>query len=228
MSQIKYVSLVGVERCGKGTQINLLKDFFGDGEGVDFLREPGTTTLGDILRAGMKPEDSDSSLYLNKSTLAHLADSMKNLSSSDYFYMMMFQRGVLMRNISSGKAGDKLISDRGHLCTYAYQLCAQKLSMRPAYQELWLNAYKKMFEGVDDLHIILDIEPEESLKRKASRKSSDPFDEASLDFINNVRTGYDLANDLLSDAKPDMINGMRSKEEVFDDLRKAIQNHFKD
>jgi thymidylate kinase len=91
-----------------------------------------------------------------------------------------------------------------------------------------------MFEGIDDLHIILDITPEESLIRKVGRKSSDSFDEVSLDFITNVRSGYDLADDLLSDIRPDkkrrviMIDAMRSKEEVFDDLRKAIQNHFKD
>jgi thymidylate kinase len=106
--------------------------------------------------------------------------------------------------------------------------------MSSGYQDVWLNAYKKMFEGIDDLHIILDITPEESLIRKVGRKSSDSFDEASLDFIANVRSGYDLADDLLSDIKPDkkrrviMIDAMRSKEEVFDDLRKAIQNHFKD
>jgi thymidylate kinase len=231
---IKYVSLVGVERCGKGTQINLLKDFFGDGDGVDFLREPGSTALGSILRSGMKPKDSESSLYLSASSLSYLADDMSCLAPTSYFHMMMLQREVLMRQISLGDSRDKFISDRGHMCTYAYQLCAQKLNMSSGYQDVWLNAYKKMFEGIDDLHIILDITPEESLIRKVGRKSSDSFDEVSLDFIANVRSGYDLADDLLSDIRPDkkrrviMIDAMRSKEEVFDDLRKAIQNHFKD
>ncbi len=232
-NEIKYASLVGVERCGKGTQIEMLKEFFGDGEGVDFLIEPGSTTLGSILRAGMKPKDPDSSFYLSDSTLTYLADDMSYLSATSYFHMMMLQREVLMRQVSLGSAGDKLISDRGHLCTYAYQLVAQKLNIEPGYHDVWYMAYQKMFNSIDDLHIILDIEPEESLRRKVGRKSSDAFDDASIGFISNVRGGYDIAAKLISLAKTDKkrvikINGMQAKEKVFEDLRLAIQKHFKE
>jgi thymidylate kinase len=226
MSRVKYVSLVGVERCGKGTVIDGIKSVFE--ESPYFVREPGTTALGEMLRTGMKPNDND--LPLAKTQLAHDLNKSMKLDPEGYFFMMMLQRTVLLQDFFGTNEARKIVSDRGHMCTFAYQLYAQGLIKSPGYKDMWLEYYKNKFAHVDDLHVLIDIRPEESLARKAGRANSDEFDAKSLEFISAVREGYKKSFELVSDIKGlgvcVVVDGSQSKEKVLADVAGLVKAHF--
>jgi dTMP kinase len=172
--QGKFIVFEGGEGTGKTTQIQLLADKLKqNGFNVYLTREPGGMgcPIAEKIRALLKdPENRDmtpeTELFL---FLASRAQHVKK---------------VIIPHL---ERGDIVVCDRFFGSTFAYQHFGRGLFN--------LDEVKKIndfaIHGLEpDLTILLDLPPEEGLKRIESEIKKDRFDSEKLEFHKKVRTGY--------------------------------------
>jgi dTMP kinase len=136
---------------------------------VRSTREPGGTLLGASLRE----------LLLNAATPtdpwaeAFLFEADRAQTSTDVIEPAL-------------EAGEVVISDRGPFGTIAYQAFGRRLDLQ-LIEKMNSIAWK---ERVPDLVVVIDVEPEIGMQRKARGSERDRFDEEDLAFQTRAREGY--------------------------------------
>lgn len=210
------IAFEGVDGCGKFTQTSLLKKWLEEktGKPVDVWAEPNDSSLiGETIRA-----------YLNKETSFEI-------EPFEFQRMFVLDRAQnIFSFIHANQEGHKFkIADRYALSTIAFGM----LSGRPA------EDFIKLHQDVlgpsmvwPDLTIILDISPETSISRIKTRTSefkqgvTTPDRNENYSVQEKVRLHYlEIAkrNDI---GKIVVVNGEGKTEEVFEDVKKAVSEHF--
>lgn len=176
-----YIAIEGLDGAGKSTASRAIRDFvrerfvkndnkddmnkhFDEHEAITFVREPGGTPLGEILRSIVKSEHEGETIDIRTETLLFFASRNQLLTN------------VVVPALEAGKI---VISDRCYLSSVAYQnnplveyLCENELVARP------------------DLIIYMDITPEIGLERAKSREELDRIEQKGLDFFYKTRANY--------------------------------------
>lgn len=165
-----YVVFDGMDGSGKGTQMKLLEEKFGDA--VVFTREPGGTPFAEEIRK-----------VVRDNPLAGKSTALNN------FLLFWAAREELQHNfvIPNLKAGKHVFSDRGDSSTYAFQVCGEE------HNEL-IEVFNLMRKFVlhPDLYIVFDLSAEAARGRvmqDASRESNH-FDDRDLKYYERVRNGF--------------------------------------
>lgn len=176
MRQGLFVSLEGIEGCGKTTQIDrLAKRLTADHTPFLITREPGGTAVGEGIRR----------ILLDSQTI-HLTPEAELL----LFYASRSQnieekiRPALVR-------GDIVICDRFFDASLAYQGYGRGLPLELIDRLTDLVCR----ENRPSVTVLLDIEPAIGLQRARDRNSGRAEDEGrfeaeNLDFYRRVRDGY--------------------------------------
>ncbi len=166
----RFLVLEGVDGSGKSTQAKLLRSWLRErGRDPLHLREPGTTALGERLRAIL--------LDPRRPEMGTRAEAL----------LFFAARSELLRQVVEPAltAGRDVICERFTPSTLAYQghgaegdfvLALDALVVPPEFQP--------------DLVLILDLEAEESLRRARARGTADGFESRGLAFLEGVREGY--------------------------------------
>jgi dTMP kinase len=171
------ISFEGTEGCGKTTQIaRLAERLRSAGRSVKLVREPGGTPIGEEIRHTLKHSPQNHAMTAEAELL-----------------LMNASRAQLVREIirPALAAGEIVLCDRFYDSTTAYQGYGRGLDL-------------KLIQGVIDfavgetrpkLTLLLQISPETSAARLASRQSGQPvtrdrFEEADRDFFERVAQGY--------------------------------------
>jgi len=165
-----FITLEGVEGCGKSTQARLLyENLKAQSYECVLTREPGGTRAGEGIRG----------VLLN----------MKDASISDLTELFLFEAAraqiiseVIRPAIGSGKV---VICDRFSDATVCYQGYAGGVSLKQI--ELLNNISTGGIKP--DLTILLDIDTATGLKR-ARKKGVDRMEEKDLSYHRRVRSGY--------------------------------------
>lgn len=213
MKKGKFIVTEGGEGAGKGTQIELLKDWFENMGVLDqfvFTREPGGTEMGEKIREIL------------------LSHSSKNISPKTELLLFSSARAQIIDEIIGPALdnGKKVVCDRFFLSTYAYQIYGRELF---DYKDFLDNLTKEVVGGYfPDLFIYFDIDPvvglERTKKRKENKeKDSDRFDEEKIDFHRKVRNGY------LTEIKKyphKIINADQSINSIHEKVREAFRENF--
>ena len=166
-----FITLEGIEGAGKSTHLTFLKELI-EAAGVALVttREPGGTALGEKLRE----------------LLLHGAD---NGMCSDAELLLMFAARAehIDKVIEPALARSQwVLSDRFTDATYAYQGAGRGVAeTRIAALEQWVQGDLR-----PDLTLILDIAPQEGLRRAARRGTADRFERETLEFFERVRAYY--------------------------------------
>ncbi len=168
---IKFFTFEGGEGSGKSTQAKLLNKAFEDAK-IDVLltREPGGTDSAEKIRELLL--HSDSSFYPLTELLLHNASRFEHAKT---------------KIIPALRKKQTVICDRFVDSSMAYQGYGHKLGKKiPAL------LHNLLMEGlVPDLTFVLDITPEEGLRRaKASTGKHDNYEKLDLDFHARVRSGF--------------------------------------
>jgi dTMP kinase len=175
----RFITLEGVEGCGKTTQTKLLVERL-QRENVSFIftREPGGTRIGDQIRKILlHPENTD---------LTPLAELLLYEASRAQHVQQ-----VILPNLQSGR---HVICDRYGDASLAYQGVGRGLTI-PLVRE----ANHLATGGLQpDLTILLDVEPEIGLARARARNlqidfallEEGRFEEEDVIFHRNVRAAY--------------------------------------
>jgi dTMP kinase len=207
----KFISFEGGEGAGKTTQTALLRSKLAE-RGIDVMvtREPGGTPRAEAIRKVL------------------LSGQVKNygpLAEALLFYVARDSHLELTIRPALAR-GRWVICDRFFDSTRAYQGAAGGVSIAS------LNALERIVVGATrpDVTIILDLPPEEGLRRAAARASqegaeTDRFEKMNLKFHQKLRQEF-LA---IAEAEPwrcVVIDASRAPEAVASDIWAAVSDRL--
>jgi dTMP kinase len=198
----KFIVFDGGEGCGKSTQAQLLKQVFEKaGSRVLLVRDPGSTTIGEMIRAILLNPEND------------------QMSMRCEMLLYMAARAQMMKEIilPALESGAVVISDRFVSSTLAYQLGGDGLT-KNEIEETGEMAIKGRWP---DLTIILDMPPEHSMARV--KRAKDRIELRPPEYHLQVRKNY-LAQAAEMPDRYRVIAADRTLEQVHEDVVAAIKS----
>jgi len=202
-----FITLEGIEGCGKTVQARLLADHLCEqGLPVLLTREPGGTEIGDQIRQ-----------------VLHDTANTAMLPSAEILLYSAARAQIVGQVIRPAlAAGQIVVSDRYADSTLAYQGYGRCLDLAD------LRYITQFATGGlrPDVTFLIDLDVAVGLGRKhaafrAQRDELNRMDRQSLEFYERVRSGY-LA---MSRAEPDrwlMVDGDRGIETIQADIRRLL------
>jgi dTMP kinase len=190
----KFIVFEGIDKSGKETQAKLLYDYLkGKGFQLIYTEEPSPKNpIGRMIKKWLVGQVEIKS---GKAiTLLYAADRMEHLKK------------VILPALNVGKI---VICDRYFYSTLAYESAIFGIKRE------WI---KKLHENIKrpDLVIFIDIDPEVSLKRERPLPN-DRLEKVEL--LKKVRGAY---KEMANEERFFVVNGDRTKEEVFKDVRLVV------
>jgi dTMP kinase len=165
-----FIAFEGIDGCGKSSLAGIISKRLAEaGFRVELTAEPTGTWLGDAVR---RSYTEDVSPYTE--AFLFLAD---RATHTEWIRERM-------------KAGSLVISDRYSDSTVAYQaaLLHQRLGGKPSEHIRYLMEVSKPVVQRPDLTLLLDVDPEISLKRLGERSGLEKFE--TLENLRLVRQNY--------------------------------------
>ena len=199
----RLIVLEGGEGAGKSTHVRSIKDWLEQqGREVVQTREPGGSPLAEAIRGvvlGDWPEGIDATtelLLIFAARAAHL-------------------HALIRPALEQGK---DVVCDRFVDASYAYQGAARGLGTDAiaGLERLTLSELRP------DLVLLLDIDPQEGLKRAKRRGNENRFEAETLEFMGKVRAEY-LRRAGAEPARYAVIDAARAQDQVAADLRRALE-----
>ena len=211
----KFITLEGGEGTGKTTQINNLHQYLTH-SGVDCIvtREPGGTDEAEKIRNLLVQRDGGDWDPMSEALLLFAA-----------------RREHLIKKIWPAlEKGQWVISDRFVDSSRVYQGMAQGIGLNTVEGLYYMVAQE--FEP--DLTFIMDIEPEEGLRRSGKQNqmtldlnesTEDRYERLGLDFHEKVRNGFlQIAKD--HPKRCVIVDAAQTPETIFDQMKDVLQIKF--
>ncbi len=208
-----FITLEGIEGCGKTTQINHLSTFFENrGQPCVVTREPGGTAIGKEIRSILlNPSNKD--MVPRAELLLYMADRAQHIAA------------LVKPRLAENSV---VLCDRYFDATVVYQGFARGLDTRFIYElhRLVLEDFKP------DITILLDLSPRIGLARawkqldNGTRSGTESrFEEETLSFHEKVRAGYlELAR--LEPERFRTIDASGDENQVQKDIREALTEYL--
>ncbi len=201
----KFITFEGSEGCGKSTQSRLLYQYLKRiGHDVIYLREPGSTRVGEKIRKILLDAKNDS--------MAPVAEML----------LYMAARGQVVKETIGPalRQGKIVICDRFLDSTLAYQGYGLGMDIN------MIRAVGKFItQGVNpDLTILLDLAPHKGFKYHDLRK--DRIEQRSTGYHARVRKGY-LKLAKLEARRFRVIQGLDSKAQIQEKIREQVCRFLK-
>ncbi len=209
-----FISLEGIEGCGKTTQLNQISTFLRvEGRSFVVTREPGGTAIGKKIRAILLDPASKELVPLAE-LLLYMADRAQHIES------------VIKPQLGAGKI---VVCDRYVDATVAYQGYARGLGVDFIRQlhRMMLNDFKP------DVTFLLDLPPRIGLSRawqeldRGNRAGAERrFEEEAISFHEKVRAGYlELAR--LEPQRFTIIDASQNVLAVQAEIQKVLSDHIR-
>lgn len=198
-----FISFEGIDGSGKSTQIQKLAKFLETlGFDVVITREPGGSTGGEEIRNLLLQGDVD-----------------RWSAETEILLFTAARRDHLERIILPAMADDKIvICDRFTDSTRMYQ------GMRgPNLRNLVDMLNEKIINRDPDLTIVIDIDPQISLKRAKSRETvEERFEDFGVEMQLNMRNGFiELAKEFSN--RIEVVNGQQSVDDLAKDICSMVK-----
>ena len=202
-----FVTLEGIEGCGKSTQIQQLAAFLADaGVPHRLTREPGGTAAGEEIRRIL--------LAPRKPALTPVSDLLLYGAARAQHLAQVIEPALA--------AGETILCDRYSDATAAYQSFAGGLPLSLVQAVHDLPGLRRR----PDLTLLLDLPVEDGLRRARGRQAADGdtltrFEEEDFAFHGKVRNGYlELAR--MEPERIMVIDARGVREQVFRRLKAAL------
>jgi len=172
MTTGKCIVIEGMEGAGKSTAIATILDLLKQHQIPTITtREPGGTSMGEMLRTILKNPDFKDSMDARTELLLMYAARIQLLEE---VIKPALQQGLWV------------VADRFELSTFAYQGGGRGLDVTMIRH---LSAFS-LRDFQPDLTVFLDIDPVKGMERVALRGELDRFEKESMDFFQKVYAAY--------------------------------------
>jgi dTMP kinase len=208
-----FISLEGIEGCGKTTQLKYLSCYFADkGQPFVVTREPGGTEIGKKIRSILLDPASKELVPLAE-LLLYLADRAQHIHA------------LIRPRLVEGKV---VVCDRYFDATVVYQGIARGLDTG-----FICDLHRTIFDDLKpDITLLLDLAPRIGLARAWQELDSgnrcgteSRFEEETISFHEKVRAGYlELAG--REPKRYRIIDAAQSIDEVQSDIRKVLEEYL--
>ena len=202
-----FITFEGIDYSGKTTQATLLVERLKQlGKGVVFLREPGGTAVSEKIRA----------ILLDRNHL--------DISETTEILLFSAARAQLVQEVilPSLRAGKIVVCDRFYDSTTAYQGYGRGLTLDDVCR---LNTIATS-GTTPEMTVFVDVQIDEISRRLRARKgAADRMESSGRAFYERVIAGYRQ----LAKVEPHrivVVNGMRSVEEIQEEIWNIIQQTF--
>ena len=164
-----FISVEGIEGCGKSTLVNGLDQHLQE-RNIDYVitKEPGSTSIGKILRSILL--DKKQQISPLTELLLMFSDRLDHLDK------------VIKPSLEAGKI---VITDRYIDSTYAYQGAGRGIP-----KKIIDNLVSQTEIMLPDRTILLDLSPEVGLKRASTRNELDRFESENIEFHKRLRKSF--------------------------------------
>ena len=196
-----FVVIDGVDGCGKSTQAQLLVERLtasaDPGQGPAHLREPGSTDLGERVRA----------LLLDRSL--HMEAAVETL------LFAAARRQMLDELVKPALvAGRDVVCERFHPSTFAYQAVAGELEEDAVLNLLqgWAS------DPMPDLIVLLEVPVDAATRRRGA--ATDRIEDKGAAYQERVAEGYRVY--AKRDPRVAVIDGTRTPDQVAKDVAEAV------
>ncbi len=201
-----FITVEGGEGAGKSTMMVHIRDWLVQrGEDVVSTREPGGTILAEKIRRIV------------------LDEKHPELSSHAELLLMFASRAQHLDELIRPALGQGrvVLCDRFTDATWAYQGGGRQLDTR------LIAALEQTVHGdlQPDLTLLLDLAPEEGLKRASKRSSADRFERETVEFFERVREAY-LQRAASAPERFIIIDASPPPDEVWGQIRVALKERL--
>ena len=199
-----FIVIEGVDGSGKTTQSELLSAYLrGLGRKVHRTAEPTATGLGGMVRDGLGAEHPRTS------------DELAAMFLADRVAHNVSQKSGIRQYV---EGGTDVVCDRYYYSSIAYQGVDGSLEW---VADMNLNCPSIM---KPDICIFIDLDPEKCLEHIRAGRSHFEIYEENAAVISETRRRYGIVFDMLAGRDNIVIvDGARSREEVFADIRAAVE-----
>ncbi len=195
-----FIVFDGSEGSGKTTQVARLRQRLESlGQSVLLVRDPGTTRIGEQIRAILLNPDHDE-MAMRCEMLLYMAARAQMMSES------------ILPALAEGKT---VISDRFVSSTLAYQLSGDGLTA----DDIRTVADIAIKRRWPDLTLILDMPVESSMARV--RRAKDRIEQRPMDYHEQVRKNY-LSQAAANPRQYKIVNANRDIDAVHEDIWAAV------
>ena len=199
-----FIVIEGVDGSGKTTQSELLSAYLrGLGRKVHHTAEPTATGLGGMVRDGLGAEHPRTS------------DELAAMFLADRVAHNVSQKSGIRQYV---EGGTDVVCDRYYYSSIAYQGVDGSLEW---VADMNLNCPSIM---KPDICIFIDLDPEKCLEHIRAGRSHFEIYEENAAVISETRRRYGIVFNMLAGRDNIVIvDGARSREEVFADIRAAVE-----
>lgn len=206
MAQGLFITVEGIDGCGKSTQAELIADAL-EAAGCDVLRlrEPGGAAISEKIRA----------ILLDPA----------NSEMGDVCELLLYEaaRAQLVHEAIAPAlaAGRTVVCDRFYDSTTAYQAFANGLD-----RAMVAHANAIAVDGHNpDLTFVFDLPVEEAWRRRSGRVAQDRLELKGLGFQSKVAEGF-RALAVQEPARVKLIDANRPVDEVFASVMRELQEYM--
>lgn len=194
----RFITLEGGEGAGKSTQARFVRDWLTEyGREVVLTREPGGSPLAEAIRGVV------------------LGDWAEGVTPSTEVLLMFAARAAHWHTTIAPAlaAGRDVVCDRFVDSSYAYQGAGKGVDATglQALEQLAIDGAQP------DLTLLLDIDPEEGLRRAQARGDENRFEQETLAFMHKVREGF-LARAAAAPGRIRVVNAAQEPDRVSADI----------
>jgi len=208
-----FISLEGIEGCGKTTQLEGLSTFLKEkGRSFVVTREPGGTAIGEKIRSILL-DPASKELVPAAELLLYMADRAQHIHS------------LIKPRLAEGKI---VVCDRYFDATVVYQGFARGLGIG-----FIRDLHRVILEDlIPDITLLLDLPPRIGLARawqaldNGNRSDTESrFEEETISFHEKVRAGY-LELSRREPRRFKVIDASQKIDEVQRDIRKVLAEYL--
>jgi dTMP kinase len=199
------IALEGIDKSGKETQARLLAEYL-HSKGYS-VAESGfpryQTAIGKMIKQSLHSE-----IEISQMEMAKLYELDRNHAQKDF-------------EVYKENGYDFLVLDRYTMSNLVFQR-AKGLS------EIDLLSLQQSLMQAD-LHIVVDIPVEESIRRGQAYEVLDKFerDEELLNQVRSMQLGYVEEGTYYGTGKVMSVDGLQSRDRVAEDIRNAVESTFR-
>lgn len=199
-----FISLDGVDGCGKSTQIELMQAWLKSlGQQALVVRDPGGTKLGESLREIL--------LHKQEIPLSMTAEMLLYMSSRAQLVSEVIRPAI--------ESGTNVIADRFLIANVVYQGSAGGL----APETIW-SVGEIATQGLSpDLTLLLDLDSEVAMQRVGTRR--DRLESRGAEYMSKVRQGFLDESSRLGN-QMEVIDASQSIQQMHEAIKRHVQTRF--